>query len=265
MFGIFSWYGINIKFKERISSIKEAGFEATSIWLGTEEDLVKENKINDMPIIVRDSGLYLENVHIPFNNCNDIWSNDTSLIEPLYQEYKKYLSFCYKNEIPIMVMHISKGNQIKEINKNGIDFLIQLVKIAEDLNIKIALENTRIPVFINKVYQQINSKHLGFCYDSSHDILYSNKPYVILKENKEKLFCIHISDNDGKNDSHWLPYEGIINWKLLIESFPKEYTGVYTLEVVPKDNENNIDFLKIALKRIKRIENEIDIRPKNCS
>ena len=265
MIGIFSWYGIDKPFIERISSIKETGFDATSMWIGEEDSLVKHNKMDDMPYIVRDSGLFLENAHIPFDACNDIWSLDTVKANSIKNEYRTYIEFCSKHAIPILVMHISKGYQIQEINDSGISILKDLVKLAEDKNVKIALENTRVPILLDKIYETIHSEYLGFCYDSSHDKLYARTPYEIVETYKDKLLCVHLSDTDGINDSHWLPDEGIIEWDMMIQKFPKTYTGIYTLEVVTKNGEENKTFLKKAKEKIETIRDRIQVSPKNST
>lgn len=65
----------------------------------------------------------------------------------------------------------------------------------------------------------------------------------------------HLSDNDGKSDKHWTPRTGLINWRSLRKYFCKNnYSGIFTLEVVPKyENENSEGFLKNAFEEAKTI------------
>jgi hypothetical protein len=72
--GIFSWFGFVIPLKERLRLIKKAGFDATTVWWEDEEgpEIIRKREI---PQMVRDEGLILENIHVPFNNSDDLWSD----------------------------------------------------------------------------------------------------------------------------------------------------------------------------------------------
>ncbi len=51
--GIFSWFGIELPLDERLRLIKKAGFDSTSVWLGEEEELVRDGKEHLIPELVR--------------------------------------------------------------------------------------------------------------------------------------------------------------------------------------------------------------------
>ncbi len=251
LIGIFSWYGIDIPFKERISKIKNAGFESTSVWFGQEETLFARGDKDALANIVRDYGLYLENIHSPYEDINDLWDQFKAV--EVKNRIKTEIEFCERHEIPILVSHITKGDGIKEITSCGITTLKEIIKYAEERNVIIAIENTRQMKVFHDLFGLIQSGNLGFCYDSSHDNLYCEKPFDLLRTYKDKLVCTHISDNGGTNDDHWLPFNGIIDWNKFSDYFPESYTGVYTLEVVPKDNGENTQFLTEAYEAIHRI------------
>ena len=124
MVGIFSWYGINIPFLERIELIKAAGFDSVSIWIGDKEKLVSEGKGDLLPKIVRDYGLYLENAHAPGDRVNGIWDRYRS--NEMKKEFARYISFCSQHKIPIMVMHITEDDEIKELEINRFIHLVLL-------------------------------------------------------------------------------------------------------------------------------------------
>jgi len=69
--GIFSWFGFELPLTERLKLIKETGFVSTSVWLGEEEELVKNGQKDSIPELVRSYGLFLENIHAPFNNLTN--------------------------------------------------------------------------------------------------------------------------------------------------------------------------------------------------
>ena len=235
--GIFSWFGIDLPLDERLRLIKEAGFVSTSVWLGEEEELVKNGRADAIPELVRDCGLFFENIHAPFNNCNKLWSDISSIRNDIKNEYSYCISFCARHNIPIAVVHISKGDDAPEVNKYGLDAIRDIVKYAEDSNVIIAIENTRKPHYLDHIYSSIESPFLGFCYDSSHDFLWFSEPGEVLSKWGHLLVATHLSDNDGLTDKHWIPKTGIVDWGIVRDSFPGEiYTGFFTLEVVPQDN-----------------------------
>ncbi|WP_286680571.1 sugar phosphate isomerase/epimerase family protein [Tepidanaerobacter sp. EBM-49] len=259
--GIFSWFGFVMPIFERLDLIKSAGFEATSLWWEDEEGTPCIPK-DAMPEMVREAGLYLENIHAPFTDSADLWSESKSARQKILKEHTAWLEDCAKHEIPIMVMHIVEGDKIPTINKYGIESLSYLTKKAEEYNVKIALENTKMTGGIPFILSEIESPNLGLCYDTSHAVL--NHEENLLEDFGEKLIALHISDNDGKRDRHWLPGGGTINWNKFTEKFPaKTFHGGLTLEVYPTDEESKAGaeaFLLKAFKSISRLAAMIDYK-----
>ena len=118
--------------------------------------------------------------------------------------------------------------------------LLQLEKIlpeAEKLGILIALENLFLPSstadFLVSVIRQLNHPNLGLNYDSGHALLLERQPgkvsediaewirigwdddRVIFQEDQLGIMLPyvitgHFHDNNGKNDGHKMPGQGII-------------------------------------------------------
>jgi sugar phosphate isomerase/epimerase len=257
--GIYSYFGYAMPFDERLGAIKSAGFEVTSIGLGDEEEFVRIGEKDFMPELVRSKRLSVEYVHAPDAACNNLWSGSGQRRSETEKEYSSYIAFCRKHCIPMLVMHVSKskGEQPSPPNRHGLEILKQLLKYAEDSNVKIAVENTQKPEYLDYVFSGISSPSLGLCYDSSHDFLYSPHPGLLLKQWGHLLFATHISDNDGLFDRHWLPKEGTIAWDIVKKNFPlASYNGSLTLEIFPKDpnDEPASSFLRKAYDRIRWFE-----------
>jgi sugar phosphate isomerase/epimerase len=264
--GIYSYFGYNLSFRERLDAIRGAGFKVTSIGLGPEEELVKSGEADLMPELARSMGLFVEYVHAPENTCNGLWSESGAARSAVREEYSSSIAYCKKHSIPTIVLHVtgSKGEQPAAANRHGLQVLQDLAKYAEDSGVRIAVENTQKPDFLDYVLSNISSPFLGFCYDSSHDFLYSAKPGALLTRWGHRLFTTHISDNDGLLDSHWLPREGKINWDIIKAGFPlATYRGVLTLEVFPKNplDMSPLDFLKKAYRAIYWFDNMLSQEP----
>jgi sugar phosphate isomerase/epimerase len=250
--GIFSWSGYHTSLAERLWMVKSAGFESTTIWWGEENELYRTGQKHLIADMVRSEGLYFENIHVPFDHCNDLWSQDSPLREGIISQHLAWIDDCARYEIPMLVMHISRGHRINP-NKHGIESLSEIVRAAEDAKVIVAIENTRSIRLLDHVFAEIQSPCLGLCYDSSHDWIYSEEKTGILKRHGHLLLATHFSDNDSSIDRHWIPGEGVIDWNKIAESFPKDtYKGVLTLEVVPSRRGKRIshaEFLKLAYER----------------
>ncbi|WP_088188913.1 sugar phosphate isomerase/epimerase family protein [Desulfosporosinus sp. FKA] len=253
--GIFSWFGFVLPFQKRLSLIKEAGFDATSIWW-EDEDKPWLTKKEDMPKLVENMGLVLDNLHVPYNNSNELWSEHTSVRSEFIQRHIRWLNDCAIHHIPVMVMHLTEGLNPPDPNHYGLQSFCQLVEAAEELGVTIAIENTRRSDNLPYLLSGIPSNSLGYCYDSSHYFLSNKQDYDLLDNFSERLVATHLSDNDGLEDRHWLPGHGIIDWVGLSRHFPTAYHGGLTLEAYPTVEERQQSpeaYLEAALQKAKDV------------
>jgi len=259
-FGMFSWFGYPMPIEDRLDLIKRAGFDATGFWLGPEEELVANGKIDVLPSLIRSRGLFLDYVHAPDIGCNDVWSESETKRNKWLGTYCSYIDLCKRHSIPNLVVHISqsKGEQPDGPTGEGFVALEELVKVTEDSGVKIAVENTMQPALLDSIFTRIQSGHLGFCYDTSHDFLYSPRPGELLERWGHRLLVTHLGDNDGILDRHWLPGLGVLDWKEVSRCLPRQvYKGCLTLEVFPKDQEQESpsDFMISAYQSIQWLHN----------
>lgn len=252
--GIYSWYGFHMPLYKRLENIKKAGFDATMVWWGDEVAFWEASK-EEIPSMVRNSGLYFENIHVPYEKCDYIWFGSTMERENMLKNYFTWIEDCAKYNIPIMVMHLTNENTLKEPNIKGFKAIEGIVKKAEECKIKVAVENTKNNALLDTIFAEIPSAWLGLCFDSSHERLHPLKKKPLLQAYGDRLFATHLSDNDGLEDRHWLPSSGSIDWNKLIDAFPKEYEGCISLEAFPKENEeiSSEMFLAKAYEAVEKI------------
>ncbi|MDI3480847.1 MAG: hypothetical protein PWQ97_502 [Tepidanaerobacteraceae bacterium] len=254
--GIFSWFGFVLPLPERLRLIKGAGFNATSIWWEDEQEPFVIHK-QDMPEMVKKAGLVLENIHVPYNNSNDLWSEKKQDREDVVRKHIEWLHDCSRFDIPLMVMHIIEGGEPPAPNEYGLKSMTRIVEAAEHFKVKIAIENTHRDDSVIFLLSRIKSSYMGFCYDSSHAMLRKHRNEILLKDYGCRLFATHLSDNDGCFDRHWLPGNGKINWEGLGALFPEDYKGFFTLETVPSEEEKKLGpekFLAKAFEKISWVE-----------
>lgn len=260
--GIYSWFGYDIPFEKRLDMIAGAGFTVTSVWFGEEENLVRTGRTEDMPAMVGERGLALDNIHAPFWNANYLWSESEGERQIIQQELAEAIMYCSRHRIPTAVMHVCCKEHPPSPNKTGLAALRDLVKLAEDKGVNIALENLEYSgnLHLEYVFSNLQSPNLGFCYDSSHD----NISWVFKKKAIEKwghlLVTTHISDNLGLVDDHFLPGKGSIDWPETMREIPESYRGVLLLEVdnpAPDRWLTPEDFLKAAYHQAARLQKMI--------
>ena len=159
-------------------------------------------------------------------------------------------------------MHLTEGLNPPAPNSLGVQSLLELVKVAEELGVTIAIENTRGNDNVPYVLSKIQSNYLGFCYDSSHHYLSDKQDYRLLENFGERLVTTHLSDNDGLEVRHWLPGHGIIDWAMVAKNFPFGYRGCLTLEAYPTTDEREETpqvFLRKALQKLITLRSLLEI------
>lgn len=256
---IFSWFSYSLPIKERLLLIKNAGFDATSLWWGEEED---ENK-HHQPEFARRVGLDIDYVHAPCNNPNSLWIDGLDGDDYLHLLIS-CVDDCNRHGIPTVVIHITRLLSTPTISLIGLERMRKLVEFAEKKQVNLALENMNSIPHLDYVYANIQSERLGFCYDSGHEH-YNHPNADCLSRYGDKLFTVHLDDNLGDDDTHLLPYDGTIEWNVTIDKLKKcREIRFLTLEVdFNRKHEKSIlykslsaaDFLSLAHMRVLQLQN----------
>ncbi|MFP6584984.1 MAG: sugar phosphate isomerase/epimerase [Candidatus Hydrogenedentota bacterium] len=245
--GMYAAFGFHVPFEERLAKIAEIGFEATSMWWEHKNERIRKLKYL-APAMIKGVGLDLESIHVPYSDCNHLWSDDDVARDASLNQHLEWIDDCNRHEVRIMVMHVTLGKQPPAVNQIGIASYETLVRHAEEQGVVVAIENTRVNDHIDALFNQIDSSSLGFCYDISHDVLYSNDPGKLLRDHGARLASTHLADTDGKLDRHWLPGAGSIDYADILQSFPTQtYRGALMLEVSSGRKNNSVpEFIEDA-------------------
>ena len=236
--GIFHWYGYIQPFEERIKQIKESGYNYIMLWWEDETypDFIDRR---DLIKIVKSYDINLDNVHLPYNNINSLWSEGIDRQNKV-DEIKRWMHECRECGAETVVLHVSSGNNIVLSKSFGYKSFNEIINEAEDIKLKVALENTEMTYYLKFILHEIKSGYAGFCYDSSHDFINGQSCGGILDEWKDRLLCVHLSDCDGINDKHWIPGKGIVNWKKIISIIKEGNCGSFSMEAFPGESEKSL-------------------------
>jgi len=252
MLTIYDWFGYDLPVTERYRMIKQAGFDGAVLWWGNDYG---QSDYRACPPLARREGLFIENIHTPFNGINDLWLNNLGG-EVMTDILLQCVTDCATFEIPTMVMHLSSGETPPPFNGLGLDRVKRIAEAAENHSVSIALENLRKVEYLAFALGNIDSPRIGFCYDIGHRNC-RNPNEDLLALYGPRLMALHLHDNDGSGDQHRLPFDGTIDWQAAMGAIAKEgYSGATALEVVNLGYEDLSaeGFLRVAFERAKRLK-----------
>lgn len=255
MITIYDWFGYQIPNKERYQLIKEAGFDGVLLWWsdGFGRDCFGRNDYRRGPQAARESGLYIENIHTPVHNENNLWLDNLDG-EAVTDCYLQCVADCAAFEIPTMVVHLP--NEDNPINTLGLDRIKRITEKAEQLGVNVAMENLWNLSNLAYVLEQVDSPRIGFCYDSGHH--YNHCPdHDLLSIFSSRLMALHLHDNNGSYAQHGLPFDGTTDWSTTMKKIAETgYTGAIAIEAMNWDYEDLSakEFLHKAFERAKRLE-----------
>ena len=192
---------------------------------------------------VADAGLTISQTHGPWR-----WPPQDGTKEDRDERFEKMARSLYGTaEVgcsdmvihPIMPFGDYQDPYPVEFMEMNLEFFGRLTEVAEKAGVVIDFENMPMPALsLATPYQildfakKINSPYFRVCLDTGHCAVTKNDPAEAVRAiGKEYLRVLHVHDNDGKGDFHWLPETGVIDW----DGFSKAlhdigYEGVFSLE-----------------------------------
>jgi len=255
MITIYDWFGYDLLIKERYELIKNTGFDGVLLWWsnGFGRDCLGQNDYRKGPQVAREAGLFIENIHVPVQNQNNLWLDNLDG-EALTDCYLQCVSDCAEFEIPTMVVHLP--NEDNKYNILGLDRIKKIADKAEKLGVNVALENLRNFSNLSYVLDQVDSHRIGFCYDCGHH--YSHYPdHDLLSMYGSRLMALHLHDDNGSYAQHGLPFDGSIDWHRTMKNIGEtNYKGSIAIEAMNWEytDLSAEQFLQEAFERAKRLE-----------
>ena len=230
----------DVTVKETIEAIKEANFKNVFVqwydnndWSMTQEEQVE---------FIKSQGLNIIFAHLGYQNINSIWVEGDEG-EALVERYKRNIRECKERGIELVIMHLTSKHVAPMYNEIGLNRIKKITDYAKEVGVKVAFENTKIRGYLEYVLGNITDSHVGMCFDAGHFHAHFdddfNHEFV-----KNRIFAVHLHDNDKSDDQHLLPYDGTVNWNLVVDKLKDcNYNGPITLELYYRK-----DYLKDNIK-----------------
>lgn len=212
---------------QTIEAIKKAGYQEVFIqWYDEDWEYTQQKQVD----LCKQLGLNIIFAHLGYQNINEIWIEGEEG-EKLVERYKNDIKECKDNGITMVIMHLTSGFEAPLYNEIGLKRIKEIVDYAKELEVKVAFENVKIKGYLEYVLKNIDNDNVGICYDAGHCHVHFDDefPYELFKD---KIFAVHLHDNDKTDDLHLLPFDGSIDWEYVIRKLKQcNYQGPITLEL----------------------------------
>lgn len=186
-------------------------------------------------------GVTFEQSHAPFPTAKD---KDEKYNSEMLDTVKRSIEIASLVGAKVIIVHPVNFKKHKE--EKNIELFRSLESTAEDFGVKIALENMwgrkkRKPQIIpsvcsdpdefNRYIDILGNKNFTACLDIGHCGLVGIKADDFIRKMGSRITCLHIHDNNNKEDSHTLPYMMDLDWQSILKALADiYYSGNFTFE-----------------------------------
>ncbi len=204
---------------------------------------LNRKRVNSLNKLARRLGLEFT-VHAPFADIN-IASPNPVLRRIMLKRLEKSLSQARQLHCRQWVFHSGWRSGVSEFYpmldwKLNLRSARTLLRVANKLGVDISIENTPEPLhFLVKrmedfalFYSELGTDDLGMTLDIAHANT-TQQIFGFIEKFADKIVHVHISDNEGKYDSHRGIGRGKINWEAVAQALKKiNFKGLVVLESV---------------------------------
>ncbi|MBR5439422.1 MAG: sugar phosphate isomerase/epimerase [Clostridia bacterium] len=262
-------YQIIRKDKEFCSFLEEmidCGFEA--IEFETAAPWNKEEEKENYPYVkqiakkITESGILFNSVHLPFSIS---WWDFASPIEEqrkgAVEVFKRAVDAYGEYQPNVYVIHPGIKPQTPEERPIRLNQLAKsMSEICEFTPKLVCIENMVNDGLLNKISEAKDLLNvvpkLNMTIDVNHSFLQKPEDYIL--EIGSRVKNLHISDNDGLLEKHWLPGNGIINFNAVLSALEKiGYNGTFNYELSPTKNGVTLKETKQNLDNLFKIYNQL--------
>ena len=220
--------------EETFIDCKESG--VYSIDPGLSKRFTMDEFVSQLSVVnkkAEEYGVCIECIHLPYGFGWDISERFEPLRKAAVKAHAEVMRAC--NEVcpsNYFVLHPS-AEPISDVFREE-RFKCAAESLSVIRNDKLLIENLPRSCLAHTADELLKLvapfEEVAVCCDVNHLLL--ETPQSALAKLKGKAKHLHISDNDGTNERHWLPGEGIINWNEVIGTLEKiGYDKVFNYEV----------------------------------
>ena len=220
---------------EQIPMLRDAGFDGFFSGWDRGTDLLALRRIGEQ------AGMMYQSVHAPFGHVDALWHENAHTPQAV-EELVDCVRATADAEVPIIICHAFIGFDKHDPTPEGLRNFEPIIREAERLGVKVALENTEGEEYLAALMQHFaGSPAVGFCWDTGHEMCY-NHSQDMLALYGDRLLCTHLNDNLGikdytgritwLDDLHLLPFDGVGDWQGIARRLNRhQFDGPLTFEL----------------------------------
>ncbi|HYM91531.1 MAG TPA: sugar phosphate isomerase/epimerase family protein [bacterium] len=113
----------------------------------------------------------------------------------------------------------------------------ELARIAERAGVRLAMEIRPYEMVSNadgmhRLIDAVGSPALGVVFDTAHFLVQKELLPIAIEKLGNRIFLVHLADNDGATDYHWAPGKGAVPWDGVLHALRKiRYAGFANIDV----------------------------------
>jgi sugar phosphate isomerase/epimerase len=144
------------------------------------------------------------------------------------------------------------------LEKRG-DVLLELKKVIAGTDMRLCLENLfrdRDCKTLLGLIKYAGEENMGICLDTGHLNLAGGDPSAFVAEAGPLLHALHIADNEGYYDQHFIPYFGrsAIPWAAFMRTLGSSgYQGLFNFEIPGTTGNVPLEVLRLKLAYVRSL------------
>jgi len=194
-----------------------------------------ENTVRKGNIITHSAHIYLDSSQYDVSDVDE--NKRISTVKKIVQK----MGYLSKINVQYVVIHISDDKKIRDSERDKRLFqakksLMELATHCKVTGVKLASEILPYPyipkdtIELQKIITDCDPEYIGICIDTNNVNL-SEDLSLTIEKLSSRIYGFHFSDNDGKEERHWYPLEGVIDWAKVMRSIRKiGYSGPINFE-----------------------------------
>ena len=254
---VFRW---TPPYEKAICQIADLGWKGVELTVWSEEAMLyyTPEKNRELRKLIADRGMELTGVFFGMSGSADA---DPAKRNAFVESYKRAtdignqlgspkmiictpppFEFSYPKEmgrpnIQTFSLDIPKGLDFDRNYEDFIECVGKLAGVCEELDNRLAFEPhphryTKNADSVLRILERIDSKRLGMNIDPSHLFPMGELPDQVIYQLADRVFGVHVSDNDGLTNAHWRPGKGKIDWHAFFRALKAiGYDGNITVEL----------------------------------
>lgn len=193
-------------------------------------------------------GVDVESVHVPFGKFWDFCAADEEI-----------RAACVRRTVNLAArLRPYGGIKYLVVHTNGVDFPASgnreigiaalrksLVDLSGEVGLTVCAENLPRTCLGNSAAEMeriISGLPVKVALDTNH--IFKDKKGDFIRAMGGRIAVTHVSDDDGTDEKHWLPYDGVTDWNEVVGALERVgYRGTFNYET---PNDPSADFARLS-------------------